>query len=246
MIPFRDDNPTRRFPLVVVALIAANIAVFVYQFGLSVPEERLFVYTHGAIPAVLIGGADLTQVMPQALRSWAMQYGIPITPLQPIWLTVFTSMFLHAGVLHLGFNMLYLWVFGNNVEDLLGRFRFLVFYLLCGAVAAGAQVMLGPRSPIPMVGASGAIAGVLGAYYLKFPHARVYCLIFFFIITVAAVPAGLVLLLWFLLQVLSSLSAGGALAGQGGVAFFAHIGGFLAGLVLIRRFEPRPRFRRSG
>jgi len=135
--------------------------------------------------------------------------------------------------------MLYLWIFGNNVEDALGHVRFLVFYLFCGFLAALAQIMLSADSVVPMIGASGAIAGILGAYYKKFPHARVRCLIFIFLfVTVVALPAGLVLFIWFLLQVLQALEAPSA---QGGVAVFAHIGGFIVGYLLIRRFEPRAR-----
>ena len=245
MIPFRDENPTRRFPLVVVALIAANTVIYLYQLLLPKPAGIVFVYTHGAIPAVLLGEASLSEVLPRGLQAAAHMYNVAVVPVEPAWLTIFTSMFLHGGLVHLGSNMLYLWVFGNNVEDLLGHFRFLLFYLFCGLLAAGAQIVMSLHSLVPMVGASGAIAGVLGAYYVKFPHSRVYCLVFFFFITVVMLPASLVLVLWFLLQVLQSLhSIGGA--GPGGVAVFAHIGGFLAGWLLIRRFEARRRVRWIG
>jgi membrane associated rhomboid family serine protease len=154
-------------------------------------------------------------------------------------------MFLHGGFLHLGGNMLYLWIFGNNVEDLLGPARYIAFYFLCGLVAAAAQIVFSIGSPMPMIGASGAIAGVLGAYYIRFPQARVQCLVFlFFLVTVIWLPAALVLLLWFLLQVLNSLGVIGHSA-QGGVAVFAHVGGFIAGWALVRRFEPPRRIRRS-
>jgi membrane associated rhomboid family serine protease len=244
MIPFRDDNPTRTFPLVVVLLMAANVFIFLYQLLLPELQEVIFVYTHGAIPAVLLGKATLAEVLPRQVRLAALVAEAPVRSLEPVWLTIFTSMFLHGGLFHLGSNMLYLWIFGNNVEDVLGHFRFLLFYLLCGLIAALAQTLMGMGSGAPMVGASGAIAGVLGAYYVKFPHARVQCLVFlFFFITVVMLPAGLVLLIWFLLQVLNSLQPS-AYGGGGGVAFFAHIGGFVAGWALIRRFEPRPRLRR--
>lgn len=247
LIPFRDDNPTRTFPLVVFALIATNVVVFLYQQTLSTGEGLLFLCRYGAIPAVLLGGASLDDAIYQMLAGAARFGQIPrggavgalsAAALQPIWLSLFTSMFLHGGLLHLGGNMLYLWIFGNNVEDTLGHFRFLLFYLLCGLFAAAAQMLLGLHSLVPMIGASGAIAGVLGAYYVKFPRARVDCLLFLAIfITVVALPAGLVLFLWFLLQVFEALGAAGAYAGQGGVAFFAHIGGFIAGWLLIRRFD---------
>jgi len=237
VIPLRDDNPTRRFPIVVVALIATNCAIFIYQMTLPPLQYHLLAYKYGAIPAVLLSGAGLVEVMPPDLRQVVEMYGVRVTPLEPIWISLVTSMFLHGGLLHLGLNMLYLWIFGNNVEDVLGHFRFVVFYLVCGLIAACAQILMGVRSPLPMIGASGAIAGVLGGYYVKFPHARVQCFVFLLIFfTVVWLPAGLVLLLWFLLQVLQGLQSG---AGQGGVAFFAHIGGFLAGLALIRRFQPK-------
>jgi len=228
---------------VVVALIAANTVVFLYQSLLPSPEGQVFMYTHGAIPAVLLGRAEVAQVLEPHLRAFVTLHHLPVVPLQPAWLTIFSSMFMHGGLVHLGSNMLYLWVFGNNIEEALGHLRFLVFYLFCGLLAAAAQILMSIHSPVPMIGASGAIAGVLGAYYLKYPHARVQCLVFLlFFITVAALPAGLVLLLWFLLQVLQSVGQLGGV-GQGGVAVFAHIGGFLAGWALVRRFEPRRRLR---
>jgi len=239
MIPFRDDNPTRTFPFVVIGIIAANVVIYLYQTLLPLPQQALFLYTHGAIPAVLLGKVTLAQVLPREAQAAALLSDVPMAPVEPAWLTIFTSMFLHGGFFHLAGNMLYLWIFGNNVEDVLGHFRFILFYLFCGFIAASAHVLTSLGSPIPMVGASGAIAGVLGAYYMKFPHARVRCLVFlFFFITVVMLPAGLVLLLWFLVQVCRSLQPHG---GPGGVAFFAHIGGFIAGWALIRRFEPRRR-----
>jgi membrane associated rhomboid family serine protease len=240
MIPYRDENPTRTFPIVVVGLIAANIVVFLYQVLLPGASGDIFTFTHGAIPAVLVGQVGFAEVVPRQLRLEAFASHTPIAPLQPIWLTLVTAMFVHGGWLHLGSNMLYLWIFGNNVEDVLGHFRFVVFYLVCGMLAAGAQILMSLHSAVPMIGASGAIAGVLGAYYVRFPRARVYCVVFLFFITVVALPASLVLLFWFLLQVFQSLSvsAGGA---AGGVAVFAHIGGFVAGLVLVKWMAPRRR-----
>jgi membrane associated rhomboid family serine protease len=240
MIPFRDENPTRTFPFVVVALIAANVAVYIHQAMLPPGADALFVYTYGAVPAIVLGKVSLAQVVPAEIRSLGGTAGISASQLQPIWLTIFTSMFLHGGFMHIAGNMLYLWVFGNNVEDALGHLRFIVFYFLCGGLAAAAQIAMSASSPVPMVGASGAIAGVLGAYYMKFPRARVQCLILLFFVSVVMLPAGLVLLLWFLLQVLQSfqVTAGGA---HGGVAVFAHIAGFIAGWALVRRFEPKRR-----
>jgi membrane associated rhomboid family serine protease len=240
MIPFRDENPTRTFPFVVVALIAANVAVYIHQAMLPPGADTLFVYIYGAVPAVVLGKVSLAQLVPAEVRSAAGMAGVSANQLQPIWLTIFTSMFLHGGFMHIAGNMLYLWVFGNNVEDALGHLRFIVFYFLCGGLAAAAQIAMSASSPVPMIGASGAIAGVLGAYYMKFPRARVQCLIFFFFVSVVMLPAGFVLLLWFLLQVLQSfqLTAGGV---HGGVAVFAHIAGFIAGWALVRRFEPKRR-----
>ena len=245
MIPFRDENPTRTFPIVVVGLIAANVAIFIHQALMPNTEQLLFVYTYGAVPALLLGKVTLAQVIPAEVRSAAVLADLRASQLQPIWLTIFSSMFVHGGFAHLGGNMLYLWIFGNNVEDALGHARFIVFYLLCGCIAAAAQITMSAASPAPMIGASGAIAGVLGAYYMKFPRARVQCLVFLFLfVTVAYLPAGLVLLLWFLLQVYQSLLVGshGAL---GGVAVFAHVAGFIAGWALVRGFEPKRRIRLS-
>jgi len=250
VFPFRDENPTRTFPLVVVALIVANIVVFLYQWSLSGVQELMFSAKYGAVPAVLLGQATPEEVVKYLLSrqvpagvlvAYLRDHPVTITPLQPAWLAVFTAMFLHGGWVHLGGNMLYLWIFGNNIEDALGHLRFVVFYLLCGAIAAGLQILLSLRSAVPMVGASGAIAGVLGAYYLKFPRARVQTLVFvFFVVTVIWLPASLLLLIWFLGQLLGSLQAAGETA-RGGTAFFAHIGGFLAGYLLVRSFEARRR-----
>jgi membrane associated rhomboid family serine protease len=208
-IPLRDDNPISRVPLVTISLIAVNTAVFLFQA--SVP--------HGLEQAALRFGA-----VPYAITHFRALAG---TAAFPPLLTLLTSMFLHGSLLHLLGNMLYLWIFGNNIEDVLGPVRFILFYLACGVTASLAHVLFVPGSRVPMIGASGAIAGVLGAYALVFPRARVKTLIFLiFYIDVVAVPAGLVLGVWFLLQFLSAGTGGG-------VAWYAHIGGFLAGLLLI-------------
>ncbi len=214
-IPLHDENPTRHFPLVTILLIAANVGVFAMGV-LSPGGIQGSVLKFGAVPYAI------THFLSQA----------PAVPVPPL-LTLLTSMFVHAGLLHLLGNMLYLWIFGNNIEDTLGPFRFILFYFACGLAAELAQVVAGPGSRLPMVGASGAIAGVLGAYWVLFPRARVLTLILIFIVPV---PAGIVLGVWFLTQLLS--------AGMGGgVAWFAHIGGFLAGIGLIlpalRRRSPR-------
>ncbi len=216
MIPLKDDNPTFRTPYMTMGLIAANIAVYLYQLLLSLPAERLFIYDYGLVPAWLTGLASLP----------------PPPDFLPRPLTVVTSMFLHGGILHLAGNMLYLWIFGNNIEDALGPARFLAFYLLGGVLAALAFVATSPGAEVPMIGASGAIAAVLGAYLLLYPRAKVLVLFWFFVLVqVVRVPALLLLGLWFLLQVLG--------LGGPGVAWTAHLGGFVAGLALIRLFLPR-------
>jgi membrane associated rhomboid family serine protease len=225
VIPLRDDNPVYSTPVMTYALVAACIAIFLWQVSLGPAHFNQVIFTLGVIPAVLFGHAQLP----------------PGVALVPPAATIFTSMFLHAGWLHLAGNMLYLWIFGDNIEDRMGRARFLVFYLVCGVAAVFAQALPAPEARIPMVGASGAISGVLGAYLLLFPHARVLVLVpIGFILKVIRLPAIWVLGLWFAIQLISSLLAP---AGEGGVAFRAHLGGFIAGLALARVFLPRRRFR---
>jgi membrane associated rhomboid family serine protease len=223
MIPLRDDNPSSIAPVVTVALIAACVLVFLWELSFGAGGQRI-IYALGVVPASLLGRAELP----------------PELALVPPWATVLTSMFMHGGWMHLIGNMLYLWIFGDNVEDSMGHGRFVVFYVLCGAAAVFAQALPDPASEVPMVGASGAISGVLGAYLLLYPHARVLVVIpLGFILQTMRIPAGLVLVLWFGLQLLSNAMAQ---AGQGGVAFRAHIGGFIAGMLLIPIFKQR-RFR---
>jgi membrane associated rhomboid family serine protease len=216
MIPLRDENPTTSTPFVTVGLIVLNCLLFFYQVSLG-PAEEQFVLSFAAIPADLFNLARVGN------------------PAVPPWLTVFTSMFLHANILHLGGNMLYLWVFGNNIEDVMGHGRFILFYFLVGATAAFAHALAAPSSTVPMIGASGAISGVLGAYVLLFPFVRVKVLIpigiFPYIMHVSAV---LVLGLWIAVQALNAVFNLGGM--EGGVAWFAHVGGFMAGLLLIKLF----------
>jgi membrane associated rhomboid family serine protease len=224
MIPLRDDNPSTIKPAVTIGFVILCVLVFLWQFSLGPVQGERIVYALGAIPAVLLGHRELP----------------PDLALVPPAMTMLTSMFMHGGWMHLIGNMLYLWIFGDNVEDSMGHVRFAVFYVLCGLAAVGAQALPEPGSTIPMVGASGAISGVLGAYLLLFPHARVLVAIpFGFILHTTRIPAGLVLALWFGLQLLSNLMTP---AGAGGVAFRAHIGGFIAGMLLIPFFKQR-RFR---
>jgi membrane associated rhomboid family serine protease len=209
-IPLRDENPTVRRPYVTVLLIAANIAVFFFQ--VAAPQGLASsVVRFGAVPY------DIAH-----FRAAGEAGGVPAL------LTLLTSMFLHGGLFHLLGNMLYLWIFGNNIEDRLGPVRFILFYFACGVAAALTHILAQPGSRIPMIGASGAIAGVLGAYAVLYPHARVKTFVFLiFYIDVVPVPAAIVLGLWFLAQVLN-------VGMGGGVAWFAHIGGFLAGILLLR------------
>lgn len=221
MIPLHDDNPTDIFPVLTILFIVTCVLVFFWQVSLGNPGGRMAVYSLGVIPAVLLDRVSLPAEL----------------VLVPAELTVITSMFLHGGFMHLAGNMLYLWIFGNNLEDALGHFRFIVFYLLCGIAAVFGQVLQNPASEIPMIGASGAISGVLGGYLLLYPHARVLVLIpLGFFSQLIRLPAGWVLGFWFLIQLISSAfsSPDGA-----GVAWYAHIGGFIAGMVLVP-FMKRP------
>jgi membrane associated rhomboid family serine protease len=219
MIPLHDDNPTTIQPVVTIGLIVAASAVFLWQLTLQANEEIRYVYALGVIPATLLGGEQLP----------------PDIYVVPSWLTVLTSMFLHGGWLHLIGNMLYLWIFGNNIEDALGHVGFTLFYVVCGAAAALTQSAFDPGSTVPMIGASGAIAGVLGAYAVLFPRAHVLVLVpLGFFTQMMRLPAMLVLGFWFVLQFIQ----GGLItpSGEGGVAYWAHIGGFVAGVVLIFLF----------
>jgi membrane associated rhomboid family serine protease len=219
LIPLRDTIPTRTFPAVTIMLIALNVLAFVYQLSLG-RENAALVAALGAVPAQFTGAAAHA------------------APVVPPALSLLSSMFLHGGILHLAGNMVFLWIFGNNVEDSTGHLRFLAFYLLCGALAAGAHIATHPDSRLPMIGASGAVSGVLGAYFLLYPRSRIVTLIFlgFFAQTVT-IPAFFFLGFWFLMQFLSGAAD---LAGRGGVvAWFAHVGGFAAGMVLLLVFRNR-------
>ncbi len=227
MIPLRDYRPTRNFPIVTIALIVLNAVVFIKD-RLTGHYELLHVDTgHGVIRVrEFVGGLSSHLSL--------IPINLVVHPLLALP-TIFTSMFLHGNWLHIGSNMLFLWIFGDNIEDTLGRFRFIAFYLLCGLAAALTQVLSDPASTIPMVGASGAVAGVLGAYLLLFPRNRILTLIPIFIfITTVELPAYLIIGYWALLQFLNAylLQGGGMLRG-GGVAYFAHIGGFIASMILL-------------
>ncbi|WP_324668302.1 rhomboid family intramembrane serine protease [Geochorda subterranea] len=225
IIPLRDNVPTRRYPYVNKVLVAINLLVFLYEVVLG-REAGLFIYRWGLVPARLWGAGGGLEM--GAL--WALP-GLP-----PAWLTLVTSMFLHAGWLHVGSNMLYLWIFGDNVEDRLGHLRYLVFYLLGGVGAGLLQSIFSAGASVPTIGASGAVAAVLGAYWLLFPWAKVSTLVpVFFFLTIAEIPAVVFLLLWFLIQLYNgalAITASPTLVG--GVAWWAHIGGFVVGLLLVR------------
>ena len=237
--PLRDDNPTLGASVATIVVIGLNVACWVLLQGLG-SEQRLAasVCTLGAIPGELLGNVS-------AGTAIDMGGGLScVIEADPRWSTVITSMFMHGGWLHLIGNMWFLWVFGDNVEDAMGRARFVVFYLLCGLAAFAAQAFSDPASPVPMVGASGAIGGVLGAYARLYPHARVHVLAFLFIFVQRMVfPALVVLGFWFVLQVVSGLPSLGA-TGTGGVAFWAHVGGFAAGLALVGVFSDPERVAR--
>ena len=213
-IPLRDENPVSRFPYVTILIITLNVLFFLFQI-FSSEGLQFLVYKMGAIPYEITHFKSLTSDS--------------ISRLSPP-LTLITSMFLHGGFFHLIFNMWFLWIFGNNVEDYLGPIRYILFYLIGGLGASLTHVIFNINSQAPMIGASGAIAGVLGAYLVLFPNAKILTLIFpFFFISIIPIPAAFLLLLWFLLQILN-IGLGG------GVAWFAHIGGFLIGIALIKLF----------
>jgi membrane associated rhomboid family serine protease len=233
VFPLKDNIPTLRFPVVTVALIALNvISYFFWQKGgitLGEPTKPDFIchlYDYAEIPYEVTHPGE--QVAAPGCAA----------PDAPTWLTLFTAMFMHGGLLHLGGNMLFLWIFGNNVEDSMGPVKFLLFYLLAGLAASGLQLAIGPDSMTPNLGASGAIAGVLGGYLILFPRARVITVIFIvFFFTILEVPALVILGVWFVQQVLFGyFQLGTAGAGGGGVAYFAHIGGFAFGLLAIKLF----------
>ncbi len=212
VIPLRDNIPTHTFPIITITLVVVNTLLFVYAAFMPAPAEKALVARYGLVPREFL--LSLHQ------RQELLPYNV---------LTIFTSMFLHGSLFHLGGNMLYLWIFGNNIEDSMGHGRFIVFYGLSGVAAALFQFAVDPTSDVPMVGASGAISGILGAYLLLFPYARIKTLIFIFIfITTVELPAIVLLTIWFFIQVIFSHTQG--------VAWFAHMGGFLFGLIFIKLF----------
>jgi membrane associated rhomboid family serine protease len=246
VLPLKDYNPTASVAWVTIVLIAINVAVFLSEPILpsggteqeQAVKQATYFACHGAVPYEVTHGRRALDALAQGVRFETERDNVyaeleRACPRKNVWLSILSSMFLHGSIAHIGFNMLFLWVFGNNVEDKLGRIKFVVFYLLCGVAAAYAQSYVFPSSAIPLVGASGAIAGVLGAYMLMVPRARILTGVFFFIIPV---PAFLMIGVWFLLQLTSSL---GSVSGDTGVAYMAHVGGFLAGMLLLLVLRPQ-------
>jgi membrane associated rhomboid family serine protease len=220
MIPLRDNLPTRHLPIVTLLLIGLNVYVFLKAFLLGPWAGQRFIVYYGLIPCGLTGGCEIVG------RAFSPE------------LTLLTSMFVHAGFFHLAGNMLYLWIFGNNVEDAMGKVRFLIFYLLCGLGAAMAQILVAPASRLPMVGASGAISGILGAYVLLFPHARILTVLpLGLLFPIVEIRAVFVIGFWIVVQVLNGLLTFNF--DGGGVAWFAHIGGFAVGFLLVSFFRRR-------
>jgi membrane associated rhomboid family serine protease len=229
MIPLRDNVPRSSWPGVTVALIAANCFVFIRELSLGPFQRNLMIESYALVPA----------------RTAAFLSGLPVSPARAL-LPFFTSMFLHGGWLHLIGNMWFLWIFGDNVEDRLGHFRYLLLYLCCGLAGAVTYVYFSLESTMPSLGASGAIAGVMGAYLVTFPRARVLTLVpIFFFLTTWEIPAYFILIYWFLLQFLNGVGSIAATDQGGGVAWFAHVGGFLAGVPLMLLLRPSGRSRAS-
>ena len=226
MIPIRDDTPTYSTPYINYLLIALNVLVFLFEISLSPPVREAFVYQFGVEPVRVLAAVGLANVYAP----------------QPSVLPLLTSMFLHAGWLHLIGNMWFLWIFGDNIEDYLGHFNYLIFYLVSGIGASLFHILLNSNSDLPSVGASGAIAGVMGAYFLLFPSARVLMLVpLLFFFTFIWLPAWIVLGYWFVLQFLGGAATAITAAGRqtGGVAFWAHVGGFVVGLAMIKLLPQR-------
>ena len=246
MFPLKDDIPTRSFPILTVAIIVANIVMFFGFQGAYLDDVKFEdkVIEYGAIPSEITHpGKECALVEGSETLACEGQPGVAgEAPSQAAtWLTILASMFMHGGLLHLGGNMLFLWIFGNNIEDSMGKGRFILFYLLGGLVALLAQTVIEPNATVPTIGASGAVAAVLGGYALLYPRARVVTVVFIIIFfTVLTLPALVVLGLWFLLQLLNGAGSLAQPVGDaGGVAYFAHIGGFVFGLLLIRLFANR-------
>jgi len=225
--PIRDTVPSRSLPLVTILLIAVNTVIFILEVAMGSRALSGFVARNGLVPSHV---------------TYVLEHGQAVSV--SAFLPFFYSMFLHGGWLHLIGNMWFLWIFGDNVEDRLGHFKYLVFYLLCGLLGNAGHYVFNPASSMPTIGASGAIAGVLGAYAVSYPRARILVLLFlFFFVQFVELPALLVLGLWFLLQFVNGAASLVASTETGGVAWWAHIGGFVGGIVIFYLFRPRPKYR---
>ncbi|NQV36393.1 MAG: rhomboid family intramembrane serine protease [Candidatus Marinimicrobia bacterium] len=238
--PYKDDNPQILVPYVTYGIIGLNLLVFLYQFGLSDLADLAFTLSFGLIPAMVteLSANQIIFSFTQQISSFTAANELIETanPHSP-FITIFTSMFIHGGFVHIIGNMWFLWIFGDNVESALGHVKYVLFYIICGAVAGLSQIIMDVNSIIPMVGASGAVSGVLAGYMVKYPRARVHVFIFLFIFfTTIQVPAFIVIGIWFLEQLTNGLGSLG-LNTTGGVAWFAHIGGFGAGIALIFAFS---------
>ena len=208
MFPLKDDNPTKTKPIITIGIIIFCITIFLYQFSLIDTKNFEIINNFGMKPKDLLSSNSIS-----------------------VYFTLFSSMFLHGGFMHLIGNMLFLWIYGNNIEDAMGHYKFLLFYITCGLAAAFLQAFVAPNSDIPMIGASGAVSGVLSAYLLLYPRARVHTLIFvFFFITVIRIPAGILIIIWLVTQVFNAILVD---SNSPGVAWFAHIGGFIMGILLV-------------
>jgi len=227
-LPLKDINPTERTPVITIALIVANVMVFLLEISSGPRGMQTIIAKFGATPFEITHLSDIEGVVHFG-RYTLMHFPGP----KPIILTLFTSMFIHANLAHLGGNMLYLWIFGNNIEDILGPVKFIIFYFLSGLFAHALHIISAPSSLIPTVGASGAISGLLGAYLIAYPRARVLTLVFLgFFLRLAALPAAVIIIYWFFYQIIAGLVSLGGMQ-TGGVAWFAHIGGFIGGIILI-------------
>ena len=263
MIPLKDNIPTTRFPIVTVVLIAINVAFFVWQLSASgdegsatapvlreagASERDQLNFEYGAIPREVLHPGEYCAPGEVTRSGEVVETCGPHDEIEqesgldlaPWWVTLLTSMFMHGGILHIAFNMLFLWVFGNNIEDAMGRLRFIAFYLLAGIVAIYAQSLFSADSIVPQIGASGAVAGVLGGYALLHPRAQVLTLIFIvFFVTIVEIPAMIMLGIWFVLQFIPAVADVTAVGDEGGVAYLAHVGGFIFGLALVKLFAHR-------
>ena len=247
VIPLKDYNPTRRFPYVTVLIIAANVLVFLFiqrPFSSDSQKQAEFSYRYAAVPCEVVEGrpltpAEINQTIGQQGNDDACDRTDPLTrsdgafPNKQVWLAILYSMFLHGGWLHIGGNMLFLWIFGNNIEDRMGPLPYLLFYLVSGLVAAAAHIAVQPNSTVPVIGASGAIAGVMGAYLVLFPNVRIRTLLIVFLVLIRDIPAKWLLAFWFVLQFFTSPSEG--------VAWVAHVGGFAFGALIAFLLRERLR-----